>query len=135
MPADQARRSTTRRPARCSRPSRPAAPRSKAGDKVTLLVSAGFPQLAFDDDKNIQLVNGANGKKLDPIAKGPAREKDPTFSPDGTRVAYTGGGRVFLKDLEKPDAPAIPLTRRRRASSPTSRGRRPPTSTCSPWRA
>ena len=55
---------------------------------MTLLVSAGFPQLAFDDDKNIQLVNGANGKKLDPIAKGPAREKDPTYNADGTHVAY-----------------------------------------------
>jgi len=81
-----------------------------AGDKVTLLVSAGFPQLAFDDDKNIQLVNGATGKKLDPIAKGPSREKDPTWSPDGARVAYVGGRRVFLKNMERPDAPAIALT-------------------------
>ena len=66
----------------------PGGTKAAAGDKVTLLVSAGFPQLAFDDDKNIQLVNGATGKQLDPIAKSPAREKDPTFSPDGTRVAY-----------------------------------------------
>ena len=77
---------------------------------MTLLVSAGFPQLAFDDDKNIQLVDGAKGKKLDPIAKSPAREKDPTFSPDATRVAYIAGGRVMLKDLAKPDATAIALT-------------------------
>jgi beta-lactam-binding protein with PASTA domain len=82
----------------------------KAGTKVTLLVSAGFPQLAFDDDKNIRLVNGANGRKLDPIAKSGTREKDPAWSFDGTRVAYAGGGRVFLKNLEKPDEPAITLT-------------------------
>jgi beta-lactam-binding protein with PASTA domain len=88
----------------------PGGTKAAAGDKVTLLVSAGFPQLAFDDDKNIQLVNGANGKKLDPIAKGPAREKDPTYSPDASRVAYVSGGRVFLKDMEKPDATAITLT-------------------------
>jgi dipeptidyl aminopeptidase/acylaminoacyl peptidase len=88
----------------------PGGTKAAAGDKVTLLVSAGFPQLAFDDDKNIQLVNGATGKRLDPIAKGPAREKDPTFSPDGTRVAYVAGGRAFLKDMEKPDAPAVSLT-------------------------
>ena len=88
----------------------PGGTKAAAGDKVTLLVSAGFPQLAFDDDKNIQLVNGANGKKLDPIAKGPGREKDPTYNADGSRVAYISAGRVFLKDMEKPDAPAIPLT-------------------------
>jgi Tol biopolymer transport system component len=88
----------------------PGGTKAKAGDKVRLLVSAGFPQLAFDDDKNIQLVNGANGDKFDPIAKSPAREKDPAWSQDGTRVAYVGGGRVFLKDLKKPDAPAIALT-------------------------
>jgi beta-lactam-binding protein with PASTA domain len=89
----------------------PGGTKAAAGDKVTLLVSAGFPQLAFDDDKNIQLVNGANGKKLDPIAKSPSREKDPTYSPDAANVAYISSGRVFLKDMEKPDATAIPLTK------------------------
>ncbi|MEA2312006.1 MAG: hypothetical protein QOE28_1974 [Solirubrobacteraceae bacterium] len=88
----------------------PGGTKAKAGDKVTLLVSGGFPELAFDDGKNIQLVNGANGKPLPAIAKSPSIEKDPTFSADGTRVAYVGGGRVFLKDLTKPDAPALPLT-------------------------
>jgi beta-lactam-binding protein with PASTA domain len=89
----------------------PGGTKAAAGDKVTLFVSAGSPQLAFDDDKNIQLVNSANGKKLDPIAKSPAREKDPTYSFDGANVAYISGGRVFLKDMEKPDATALPLTK------------------------
>src|SRR5215218_6499753 len=88
----------------------PGGTKAAAGDKVTLLISAGFPQLAFDDDKNIQLVNGANGKKLDPIAKSPALEKDPTYSPDAANVAYISSGLIFLKNLEKPDAPAIALT-------------------------
>ena len=86
----------------------PGGTKAAAGDKVTLLVSAGFPQLAFDDDKNIQLVNGATGK-LDQIAKSPAREKDPTYSPDGANVAYISSSRVFLKDMRKPDATAIAL--------------------------
>ena len=47
----------------------------KAGTKVTLLVSAGFPQLAFDNDKNVLLVNGANGQKFDPIADGPGARR------------------------------------------------------------
>jgi beta-lactam-binding protein with PASTA domain len=82
----------------------------KAGTKVTLLVSAGFPELVFDDDKNIRRVNGATGKPLDPIAKTGTREKDPAWSFDGSRIAYVGGGRVFLKDLSKPDEPAATLT-------------------------
>jgi beta-lactam-binding protein with PASTA domain len=83
---------------------------AEAGSTVTILVSGGFPQLVFDDDKNVQRVNGADGKKLDPIADGPALEKDATFSPDGTRVAYVGGKRIFLGDLEKPDATDVALT-------------------------
>jgi beta-lactam-binding protein with PASTA domain len=88
----------------------PGGTKVKAGTKVKLLVSAGFPQLAFDDDKNIRLLNGATGKALDPIAKGPQREKDPAWSADGTRVAYVAAGRVFLKNMTKPDEAAIPLT-------------------------
>ncbi len=92
----------------------PGGTKAAAGDKVTLLVSAGFPQLAFDDDKNIQLVNGANGKKLDPIAKGPAREKDPTYNVDGTRVAYISEGRVFLQEHGEAGLPGAPADGRRR---------------------
>jgi len=82
----------------------------KAGTKVLLLVSAGSPSLAFDNDKDILRVNGASGEKLDPVAKGPGLEKDPAFSADGSRVAYVRDGRVFLADLEKPDEPADELT-------------------------
>ena len=34
-----------------------------AGAKVKLVVSGGFPQLTFDDGKNVLLANGANGKR------------------------------------------------------------------------
>jgi beta-lactam-binding protein with PASTA domain len=82
----------------------------EAGSTVTLLVSGGFPQIVFDNNSDILRINGATGDRLKPIAEGPSLEKDPTFSPDGTRVAYVGGRRVFLGDLDKPDAPAVPLT-------------------------
>jgi beta-lactam-binding protein with PASTA domain len=88
----------------------PGGTKAAAGDTVKVLVSAGFPELAFDNEKNVLLVNGANGKPLKPIAKSPSDEKDVTWSFDGSNVAYVGGGRVFLKDMSKPDAPAKSLT-------------------------
>jgi beta-lactam-binding protein with PASTA domain len=81
------------------------------GSSVTLFVSAGFPQLAYDNDKDILLVNAADAKKLDPIAKGPQDEHDPTWRPDGTAVAYTSDGQVFLSNREQPDDSPQPLTK------------------------
>lgn len=66
-------------------------------------VETPTPEIAYDNDRDILRVDGA-GKKLDPIAEGDAREKDPTFSPDGTRVAYVAGDRVLVANLEQPDA-------------------------------
>jgi beta-lactam-binding protein with PASTA domain len=88
----------------------PAGTKLKAGDKVKIVVSGGFPELTYDDGKNILLANGANGKRFPAVAKGPTEDTDPTFSADGTRVAYVSNRRVFLKDLTKKDATAVPLT-------------------------
>ena len=57
----------------------PAGTKLAEGAKIKLLVSAGFPQLAYDDGKNILLANGANGKRLPAIAKGPQEETDPSL--------------------------------------------------------
>jgi beta-lactam-binding protein with PASTA domain len=82
----------------------------EAGAPVTLFVSAGFPALAYDDDKDVLLVNGSDGSKLDPIAKGTQDEHDPTWSADGSAVAFTSDGQVFLADRTKPDEPPAALT-------------------------
>ena len=88
----------------------PAGTKLEEGAKIKLLVSAGFPQLAFDDGENVLLANGANGKRLPAIAKGSQEETDPAWSFDGAQVAFVSDRRVFLKDLAKPDEPATPLT-------------------------
>ena len=88
----------------------PAGAKLKAGDKVKIVVSGGFPELTYDDGKNILLANGANGKRFPAVAKGPTKDTDPTFSADGTRIAYSANRRVFLKDLTKKDETAVPLT-------------------------
>ncbi len=74
------------------------------------MVSGGFPELTYDDGKNILLANGANGKRFPAVAKGPTKDTDPTFSADGTQIAYVANRQVFLKDLTKKDATAVPLT-------------------------
>jgi beta-lactam-binding protein with PASTA domain/Tol biopolymer transport system component len=88
----------------------PAGTKLAEGAKIQLLVSAGSPELAYDDGKNILRANGATGARLPAIAKGPQEDIDPTFSFDGTSVAYASGRRVFLSDRAKPDKPALPLT-------------------------
>ena len=80
------------------------------GAKVKLLVSSGQPQVIFTNEKDILRVNGATTKKLDPIASGPQDETNPTWSADGTHVAYVAGGRILLKDITKKNAAAVPLT-------------------------
>ncbi len=80
------------------------------GETLTLLVSEGFPKIAFSDGENVRLIDGATGKRLDSIAAGPLQEKDPTFASDGHRVAYVADGQVFVKDLDHPDEAASALT-------------------------
>src|SRR3954469_25175273 len=79
------------------------------GAKVKLLVSVGQPQVVFTNGKDILRVDGRNGKKFDPVAASPSDEEQPTWSADGTRVAYTADGKIFLKDITKKEAPSIPL--------------------------
>ena len=88
----------------------PAGSKLPAGTKIKLLVSGGFPQLTFDNGKDVLLANGANGKRLPAVAKGSQEETDPTFSADGTKIAYVGGRRVFVRDLSKPDQAPVAVT-------------------------
>jgi len=70
------------------------------GATVKMIVSAGFPRVAFDDDKNVLLASGLTGQRISPaIAKTAATEKDPTWSADGGSVVYTANGRLMSADM------------------------------------
>ncbi len=83
----------------------------ETGSDVTVFVSAGFPKLAFDNDRDVLVANGVDGSDREPIAKGSQEEKDPTWSLDGSAVAYTSDGQVFLRNLTDPDASPQALTK------------------------
>jgi beta-lactam-binding protein with PASTA domain len=80
------------------------------GATVTMLVSAGFPHIAYDNDANVLLASGADGRRIAPaIAKTTAAEKDPTWSADGARVVYTAGEQLFSADMTRRDRAPAPL--------------------------
>ncbi len=68
----------------------------RRGASVTLIVSAGFPQVAVDDGRRVLALNGVTGKAMAVIAGGPTPAVEPSWSPDGREVAYVSGGRVML---------------------------------------
>ena len=70
-------RSTAPSSAPCSRTEPGAGDRGRERQQGRMLVSAGFPQLVFDNDENILRVNGADGKRLDPVADEPGAREGP----------------------------------------------------------
>jgi len=100
-----------------------------AGTKVTLFISAGFPDIAFDFGGNVFVMAGATGKPANPIAGTDDVEEQPSWSPDASLIAYRRGSgdqaRIWLVNPEKPKS-AHPLTEkgfddRRPAFSPNGK--------------
>jgi beta-lactam-binding protein with PASTA domain len=75
----------------------------EVGSEVKLLVSAGFPQIAYDNDRDVVLVNGADGKKLETIAKSPRIEKEPAFTLSGSGLAFISAAKPPPDQLDSPD--------------------------------
>jgi beta-lactam-binding protein with PASTA domain len=65
------------------------------GATVKLLVSAGFPQIAFDNGGDVIVASGT-GKGAKALAKGPGTQEEPTWSADGSHVAYRSGTQIVV---------------------------------------
>jgi beta-lactam-binding protein with PASTA domain len=95
----------------------PGTPVSK-GTPVQMLVSAGFPQVAFDDGKDVKLMNGANGKQVKPLTKSEDVEDEPSWQPPGGKiVAYRRtpandphAGSIWIVNSNKGPSSAQQLT-------------------------
>ena len=74
---------------------------------VRLLVSAGQPLVAFDNDKDIGVVD-ASGHASRLFATSSAEDKrDPTWSPDGERLGFIGDDRVYIGRVETGQSVAV----------------------------
>jgi beta-lactam-binding protein with PASTA domain len=104
----------------------------KPGQKVVLVVSAGYPELAYSDGNNIVLIRGSDGSTVKSLAATPDTEDEPSWQPNGTLVAYRRGpsgnpdaGRIWVVDATKAPVGARPITPgpddRRPAFSPDGR--------------
>jgi beta-lactam-binding protein with PASTA domain len=70
------------------------------GSKVQLIVSAGFPTLLFDTPTGLQSVNGAGGQAA-PLPGSKPGDGSPTWSADGSHVAYVSGNDIVLAEPGK----------------------------------
>ena len=84
------------------------------GSKVTLYVSAAYPELSYDDGSKVYVANGAtpgSGTPLGPESSNPREEA--SWSADGTQHVYVQGpatsGQLMLI-ASKQGAPPQPLT-------------------------
>jgi beta-lactam-binding protein with PASTA domain len=83
------------------------------GADIQVLVSAGYPRVAYDADGDVALADGGTGKRIGTVAKGPSPELDPAWAPDGRRLVFRGGKentRLFLVDTSRKGAAPRPLT-------------------------
>jgi beta-lactam-binding protein with PASTA domain len=87
----------------------PAGTKVRRGAVVTLVLSAGFPEVAVDDGHSVFALNGVSGKPVASIAAGPQQATEPSWSPDGKSIAYVAEGRVMLTSARGTGGP-IALT-------------------------
>jgi beta-lactam-binding protein with PASTA domain len=78
----------------------------KTGATVTLLVSAGMPDISYDKDGHVFIAGGRTGAPVHSAARGTSQDGQPTWNPAGTLIAFRRGdadkGRIWLVTVGKP---------------------------------
>jgi beta-lactam-binding protein with PASTA domain/Tol biopolymer transport system component len=78
------------------------------GAPIQVLVSVGFPQVAFDDAHDVWLMNGATGKGVKPVAASADTEDEPNWRPNGKLIAYrrsdASASRIWLVNPDHPSS-------------------------------
>lgn len=80
----------------------------KARTTVSTTVSAGFPDLAFDDGGGIVVNHGYTGAPV--VRFGVASDSSPTWSPDGKTIVNTTGPALLATDIKHPKRAPAQLT-------------------------
>jgi len=77
------------------------------GKTITLVISAGYPEIAADNGHGIVTLNGVTGKIVTHVVSGPlaATASEPSWSPSGTDIAYVSSGRIMLTPANGPAGP------------------------------
>ncbi len=91
----------------------------RRGAVVTLVLSAGFPEVAVDDGHSVYALDGVNGKRVAIVAAGPRQATEPTWSPDGKSIAYVSDGRVMLTSARGAGGPVALTPAGERFALPT----------------
>lgn len=73
---------------------------------VSVSVSAGFPRIAYDDETNVFVMNGADGSGVKQVAAG----TEPTWQPKTNLIAYVSGGKIVEQNLAQGLTSARTLT-------------------------
>jgi beta-lactam-binding protein with PASTA domain len=76
------------------------------GDKVQLVVSAGFPKLLFDTADGLMEVSAA-GAPAAPLPGTIHGDDEATWSADGTHIAYRSGDALMLAVPGQPGTPLV----------------------------
>jgi beta-lactam-binding protein with PASTA domain len=92
----------------------PAGSQAKSGDKVAVLVSAGFPELSYDNGTVVHIVDGNTGKRAADVPSSGQPQDQATWSIDGSHVVYVQGpanaGQLWLYAPGQNGAQPIPLS-------------------------